>query len=686
MRHAKPMQAFFEQLEPRIVLDGSPFPTLAMLEDPSNAVVRIDTRFGAIDVELFGAGTGLTASAFRELVFRGSYSGTFFHDLQAGQTLGAGLYRFDDTAGLSQRTGALPVTAPTPRPNLERTLAMPVPVAGVNESRGEFIFNLADNSASLDDQWTVFGRVVQGWEVVQQIAGLDVFDLSQILTGPGAQELTSVPMLEANPQPLSTGLVFLDAVQQIKAAGVQAFFEHRIYYPEGYSWERIAQSLEVTNPHDQPVDYQVIVRYERGERDQVLMVRSLGANLRETLIISPDGEPSTLVRNNEPYAYEVWSTLPVAADLRHRDFGVPTRESFFNPAALPDRALMQAWTFNQAALGFGASNIFIVWQNTTGEAGQVTVTFYFADAPPEEVVFDLGAHRRGGLNLLDVQGLAKSEDYVGARVTSDVAIVASISRYDRRTDDPGSTEGGIMALGTFGGGSTVGMAPGARRGPAADAVTILNTTTEPITITFIVNSSRGGTAQMEVTAPPNRLLVLPSASSPSSLAQPGSDFAIHYSADAPVTVGFITSAFRGTGTAFATWAAEHIHFSDASVYTAPSGAPFGLQAVSIYNPGATASADSRLFFRFNQGPRVVTPAQGWIVPSQGTQDRRINSFAPLIAQTRQGLSDLTARAPYSLEVRAQLPIVAQMRQMVGAARAELGMPLSPITLLGNPMS
>jgi hypothetical protein len=568
------------------------------------------------------------------------------------------------------------------RSNLERTVALWTPGATIPQTSGEFIFNLGDNSAIFDQFWVVVGRVIQGWHIVEQIAALPVADLSQTIEGPGADQFNRVPLLEEEPPPpLSQSFIRITQAQVIKPAGVPAFYEHRIYYPEGYSWERIVQSLEVVNPNNQAVEYQVLVRYERGERDQTIAVRNLAAQQRESLVISPELRQSELVRDHEPYAFEIWSTLPIAADLRHTDFGRTTRESFFNPEMLPTPTLMQNWTFNQTAFGLGASNIFLVWQNTAGADGQVTVTFFFRDADPQSFAFDLGPYRRGGLNLLDFQGLPATEDFVGAQVTSDVPIVASMTRYDRRPGVAGDREGGIATLGTFGGGSTVGIAPAARRGPV-EPLTILNTSPQDIVVNFVLQPRPGIARTMEVIVPANRFLVLEGNDSPASLVPAGREYTITYDAQAPVTVGFVTSAFRGTGTSFATWAAREIHFADASVYVAPSGSPFGLSALSIFNPGP-ALADVELVFRFETGPEVATLPGAWRIPANTTQERRINDFNQRISQVRGGISDLTARSPYSLEVFSTTPVVAQTRLLHGEGRTELGMPLSPIVLLGQ---
>lgn len=77
-----------EVLEPRVLLDTSPFPTISDLVDPLNTVVRIETDFGDIDIELFDnsgpngtPGLPLTVANFLNYIYDGDLDETFFHRL-----------------------------------------------------------------------------------------------------------------------------------------------------------------------------------------------------------------------------------------------------------------------------------------------------------------------------------------------------------------------------------------------------------------------------------------------------------------------------------------------------------------------------------------------------------------------------------------------------------------------------
>ena len=661
----------FDLLESRTLLVvGFNFPTLAMLEDPDNAVVRLETRYGVVDIELFGADAPLATAGF--LGITSDYDGTFLHRLTTGESLAGGVFTFDDAAGLGVRGSTFGVDPAFARPNEERTLAVRVET-GSTTSTGEWAINLADNSGATN--WLVIGRVIQGWEVIQQIAGLNVADLSAQFPGqPAAAGLTSVPVTGPPPTSVTEAdLVFASDFELIKPAGQPGFFEHRIYYPEGYSWERIYEAIELVNPGADTAHYQVVVRYETGTRDDVIATGTLAGDRRTTILVSPLGARSTVVRNDVPYAYEVWSTQPLAGGFRHSDFGSGVGEAFFNPASLPDQNAMREWTFTQAALGFGGSQVFIVWQNTTGTDTTVTLTLYFENADPLVITEALEGHRRGGINIHELTNLPAGAEFVGARVQATEPIVASITRYDDRSTGEGGDEGGIAALGAVGGGSTEGVAPGARRG-GLDPTAVLNTGTEPAVITFYV-SEEGSTlaVQRVVTVPAGRLAVLEGDDNPAAAATPGKFFTIRYESDVPVTVGVLTSAFRGTGSGFATAAAEVTHFADARAFTSPSGSPFGQQGVSIYNPGSTGAA-YRIIFRFSDGSRAES--EEFSIGGGLAAHHRMNSFNQLISGVLGGLGGY-AQAPYSIELVGSAPLVVQAVQLNGDGKAELGTTVEP---------
>ena len=70
---------FFGILESRQLFANTALPTLAMLENPNNAVVRFETSLGDVDVELFSTQAPITTANFLNYVNGGKYDETFFH-------------------------------------------------------------------------------------------------------------------------------------------------------------------------------------------------------------------------------------------------------------------------------------------------------------------------------------------------------------------------------------------------------------------------------------------------------------------------------------------------------------------------------------------------------------------------------------------------------------------------------
>ncbi len=149
-------------------------------------MITLQTTMGNITIELFDEQTPKTAENFRTLAQKGFYDGTRFHRviegfmIQGGDPLskeenmrprwgtGGPGYQFEDEIK--------PENA-----NVAGTISMAN--AGPNTNGSQFFINLGDNRY-LDPKHTVFGRVVEGLDVVQAIG--------QKETGPSDQPIEDV--------------------------------------------------------------------------------------------------------------------------------------------------------------------------------------------------------------------------------------------------------------------------------------------------------------------------------------------------------------------------------------------------------------------------------------------------------------------------------------------------------------
>jgi cyclophilin family peptidyl-prolyl cis-trans isomerase len=458
--------AYFDALEPRLALYTSPLlsdlPSLDLLSHPENTVVRMQTSAGFVDIELYdvrGPGSApaapITTANFLAYINRGRYEETFFHRLVNNFVLQGGAYQVD--AG--NHTSQIPTEAPIQnefnagRSNIERTIAMAKLTGDPNSATSQFFFNIADNSENLDNQnggFTVFGRVIQGWDVITTIAGLTIRDLNSTFTGQGAGNFGAVPVHT----PGGTDVVRIMDMEVIKAANSNEFYSTAVYFPDGYRSARIVSNLDLVNPDPNgDIRYEVIARFENGSRDRVITSGTLIAGARVRVPVSRGGDPSiNNVRAGTPFAYEVRATGAIGASLSHKDFGAIGEESFVNPGPLRDEDLRE-WTFAFGQKGPGVAS-FLTWTNLAGTQAFITATFYGGGGAPTHTISVLtAAYRRGGLNVGDMA--AVPDGLYSVILTSTQPIVAGLSQY-RAAPARASLE-----TGQLGGAATDGVLPGA---------------------------------------------------------------------------------------------------------------------------------------------------------------------------------------------------------------------------------
>ncbi len=145
----------------------------------TDTFVRFNTTLGSFDVELYDSATPITVTNFLTYVNANTnnYNNSFFHRLVQGFVLQGGGFNYDGTNVNPIATNAPIVNEfSVTRSNLIGTIAMAKTAAGPDSATNQFFFNLADNSANLDNQnggFTVFGKVVgSGMTVVNKLAGV----------------------------------------------------------------------------------------------------------------------------------------------------------------------------------------------------------------------------------------------------------------------------------------------------------------------------------------------------------------------------------------------------------------------------------------------------------------------------------------------------------------------------------
>lgn len=678
--------AVCQHLESRVLLANTPFPDIGDLLSPNNTVVRIETAFGDIDIELYdqagpsGSAAPITTANFLNYVNSGRYDLSFFHRMPSPGdfVLQGGGFKFDDTLGLSDITEDDPIVNEfsSSRSNIERTVAMAKLGTGPDTATSQWFFNLGDNSANLDTQnggFTVFGVVVQGWEVVEEISGFTVRNLrnNAEFDGEFRDNFREVPVTRdfSATDVTELGLVMVLDAEVIKPANFGAFFEERVYMPEGFRGSNITETLDLFNPNDVTAAYQVLFRYETGlDRDVVVASGTLEAGQSLRIPVSAlDSTDIPLLRSGAPFAYEVQTAAdtvtaiePVAAALTRSDFGNSTYEAFFDVNDLSSDALRR-WEFGRAA-NASQARAFLVWQNLSHEDGSVTVQLIFDSGATFSTVRTLEGHRRGGLNLREMPEVAEGEFSV--RVTSSVDVVAGVSRFEAITIDDALQNTSSLAVGVAGGGRIHGVLPGVRKSAAGDAVlAAYNNGGVAAVITFTFVLSDGGTVLQPLVVSPSRRGEL-NLNAIGTLPDDELFTVTYRSTGSPVAVHYeVTNARDHASTLVVTRATRTAYLAGVSVVPGDTSVR---QTVSIFNPNAVNSDNTvRLVFSFVDGEEITTDTLALADLARIDLTLGVDTDTTLVGLT--ALNDKIASAEqfrtFGVEIIGGLHIVAQLETL-----------------------
>jgi len=671
-----------EQLEQRQVFSPTPFPTLDMLEDPSNPVIRLNTTYGDIDIELFQNLAPTLVSAFLAGLNRGvTCDQTFFHRLIPGISLQGGLFGIFPA---HPEVGAIPVCEPIEDPsplsfgraNTERTIATGAFVDTGPVGTSPFIFNLTDNSMRFDPQhMVVFARVIddRSWDVVQSIASLSVADLTSDtqFTGlfPGSWHNTPVtrpfnPGTEEDPgDSVTPGLIpQIRDLSIIRAPGTPDFYQYTVFEPEGFLNLNIREFVPIENPHDTPVYYELTAHYEDDgsgslQRDDVVQTGMIAPHSRGGLRLVTGESGANIDLHDRPFALRLRSTLPLAATLSHYDFGATLSQPFTDATAT-------TWYFPNARQFIGTSD-FLVWFNPGDDDATVTVTLRSeAGTDLAPLVFTAAQLRRGGLNFAQTTSIP--EGNYSVRVDSTQPIIVSRSHYVRQ-GGPNGTPVGYSELGAHGDASGIGVLPF-----AADPG---ETPPPPNTTTLAFFAYNPGTSVAHVTLELYRagesipqftfldaLTIDGGRRGAFSNLLPtgvGDVFTLVYRSDAPIFGSYeVTRSEGGYGGSVPVVAGTDFHYADGFFDPARTQSNSLEEIVHIFNPNAAG------FGRTHQSAQVlftVRYADGFTLSFPRTMDAgvmlsfNISSIPFLIDQAR-----LNHRYYYSLEITSDVPIIAQM--------------------------
>ncbi|MBX4187665.1 MAG: peptidylprolyl isomerase [Candidatus Doudnabacteria bacterium] len=145
----------------------TPTPAPASSEAPARAIVKIETSEGAFKVALDGTAAPLTVNNFIKLANEGFYEGLTFHRIVEGFMIQGGDPQGDGTGGPGYT-----IPAEIKLKHTKGAIAMARTGDQINpkkESSGSQFYVTLDAQPFLDGQYTVFGYVSEGMNVVEKI-------------------------------------------------------------------------------------------------------------------------------------------------------------------------------------------------------------------------------------------------------------------------------------------------------------------------------------------------------------------------------------------------------------------------------------------------------------------------------------------------------------------------------------
>ncbi len=137
------------------------------------AVAIMNTNFGSIKIELFGDSAPETVGNFIKLAGTGFYNGTKFHRVIKGFMIQGGDPNSKDDDWSNDGTGG-PGYVFDDEINSHKAVRGVIAMAnsGPNTNGSQFFIVTAKAAPWLDGKYTVFGKVIEGMDVVDKIESL----------------------------------------------------------------------------------------------------------------------------------------------------------------------------------------------------------------------------------------------------------------------------------------------------------------------------------------------------------------------------------------------------------------------------------------------------------------------------------------------------------------------------------
>ena len=162
--------------------DNTSDTTLPNGNETSSTTIKLTTSMGDIVIKLYDD-MPITSANFRNLTQLGVYNGTIFHRVVANFVVQGG-----DATSKGITVPTILDELPNKHSNIRGSVAM-AKTSEANSATSQFYINLVDNSANLDSNYSVFGRVIEGMSVVDTIG--------QVLTDSNDEPLQTIILTKA---------------------------------------------------------------------------------------------------------------------------------------------------------------------------------------------------------------------------------------------------------------------------------------------------------------------------------------------------------------------------------------------------------------------------------------------------------------------------------------------------------
>lgn len=162
------------------------------MPDSKNPLVKMETSKGNFIIELYPDIAPETVNNFLENVKAGNYDGLAFHRIMKGFMIQGGCPKGDGTGG-----NLLPFEGSSLK-HTPGVISMAATQGGKNQSDSQF-FIMHGTSPHLDGLYTAFGKVSEGWEVVEIIANSPVKTSSSGENSSPVEKIIIIKAVELTP-------------------------------------------------------------------------------------------------------------------------------------------------------------------------------------------------------------------------------------------------------------------------------------------------------------------------------------------------------------------------------------------------------------------------------------------------------------------------------------------------------